>query len=138
MTTSFVDEEFECHDGTDVPSHLMANLQRLCDVLQAIRNEVGVPLNIISGYRTPGYNQRIQGAIDSAHMTAEAADVRPGRGVSPQELHDTVLEMYRKKKLPGLGGLGIYRTWVHIDVRKAADGHLRRWSGKGVGSERQE
>lgn len=130
-------DEFECHDGTGVPDHLLGNCQRLADTLTPIRLAAGVPLAIISGYRTKAWNDRVGGADDSAHMTAEAADVRPGRGMTPAELHDMILAHYKSGKLPILGGLGLYRSWVHVDVRKSADGHLRRWTGKGVGSERQ-
>lgn len=134
LTRNFSDLEFECRDGTEVPSLLMPNLQRLCDTLQPIRDEAGTPLAILSGYRTRAWNERVGGAKGSKHMTAEAADVQPMR-MTVRELADVILEMHRKGKLPGLGGLGIYRTWVHVDVAKATDGHLRRWSGKGIGSE---
>ena len=131
-------DEFQCHDGTDVPDNLLGNVTRLAGTLTLIRLAAGVPLAIISGYRTPDYNKRIGGAAQSTHMTCEGADVRPGRGMSPAELHDMILAHYQNKKLPDLGGLGLYRSWVHVDIKKAADGHLRRWTGKGVGSERSE
>lgn len=130
--------EFSCHDGTDVPDDLMPNLGKLIAVLDPIRVKWGAPISIISGYRTLEYNKRIGGAGQSTHMTALGADIRPTRGFNVQELHDFILNLWNAGELPGLGGLGEYRTWVHVDVKKAPDGHLRRWRGKGVGSERSE
>lgn len=136
LSAYFDSSEFDCHDGTDVPDELMGNLIRLGETLTHIRLAAGVPLAVISGYRTKAWNDRVGGAAGSAHLTAEAADVRPGRGMSPDELHTLILAHHKQGRLPLIGGLGLYKTWVHVDVRKAADGHLRRWTGKGVGSER--
>lgn len=128
-------EEFRCHDGTPVPDELLGNLTRLVHTLDIIRLAAGVPLNVISGYRTMAHNVAVGGARSSTHLTAEGADIRPGRGLSPDELHTLILTHFKHKRLPDLGGVGIYPSWVHVDIRKAADGHLRRWSGKGFGSE---
>ncbi len=135
LSAYFTSEEFDCHDGTAVPDHFLGNLVRLAETLTHIRLAAGVPLAVISGYRTPDWNARVGGAKGSAHMTAEAADVRPGRGMTPDELHSLILAHHKAGRLPLIGGLGLYPTWVHVDVRKAADGHLRRWTGKGIGSE---
>jgi uncharacterized protein YcbK (DUF882 family) len=135
LSPYFLSEEFSCHDGTDVPDELMPNLERLVAVLDAIRLRWGGPLSILSGYRTPDYNRRIGGAKASTHMTAEGADIIPGRGFEVKELHDLILHVYRGGELPLVGGLGEYKGWVHVDVHKVPDGHLRRWKGKGVGSE---
>jgi uncharacterized protein YcbK (DUF882 family) len=137
LSLYFFSEEFACHDGTEVPPALQGNLQRLVDTLTAIRHAVGVPLAVISGYRSPAWNARVGGAKNSTHMTAEGADVRPGKGMTVQELHDFVLHLKKAGELDDLGGLGLYlaSNWVHVDVKKAADGHLRRWTGRGVGSE---
>lgn len=135
LSAYFDSSEFDCHDGTEVPDELMGNLVRLGEALTYIRLNAGVPLAVISGYRTKAWNDRVGGVDDSAHMTAEAADVRPGRGMTPAELHTLILAHHKAGRLPLIGGLGLYKTWVHVDVRKAADGHLRRWTGKGIGSE---
>lgn len=136
LSPHFDSAEFICHDGTDVPVELEPNLRRLVATADVIRRSADVPISVISGYRTPAYNARIGGAHDSTHMTAEALDGRPGLGLTILGLHAMILTLHRRGQLPGLGGLGLYPGWVHIDVRKPADGHLRRWSGSGVGSER--
>lgn len=138
LSPSFAIEEFACHDGTDVPSELVPNVADLCiGVLQPIRNKWGA-LTVISGYRTPGYNQRVAGAAKSTHMTGMGADIRPSKYADVAELARTIEAMHKAGELRALGGLGIYRGWVHVDIKHAADGHLRRWSGRGVGSEPSE
>lgn len=136
LSAFFDSDEFDCHDGTDVPDELMSNLRQLVGTLDRIRVRWGGPLAVISGYRTKAWNDRVGGAASSTHMTAEGADIRPTRGFDVQGLHNIILHMAETGDLPGLGGLGHYKGWVHVDVKKAADGHLRRWAGKGMGSER--
>lgn len=134
IARSFVLDEFECHDGTDVPDNLLPNVIELASkVLQPVRDVCG-PIVVISGYRTPEYNDRVKGAKNSTHLTAEGADVRAAQ-MPHAEFVATVNDMIQHGRLPRLGGMGVYRTWIHLDIRKAADGHLRRWNGKGVGSE---
>lgn len=128
--------EFACHEGTEVPAELMGNLQTLVDTLTVVRLAAGCPIAVISGYRTPAWNRRVGGADGSAHLEAKAADVRGSKSITVPELHELVLSLHREGELPDLGGLGLYPGWVHIDVKKAADGHLRRWRGRGVGSEK--
>lgn len=130
--------EFSCHDGSEVPERLMPNLGKLIATLDPIRVKWGAPIAIISGYRTPAWNIRVGGAGQSTHMLALGADIRPTRGFNVQELHDFILHLWGAHELPGLGGLGEYPGWIHVDVKKAPDGHLRRWRGKGVGSERED
>lgn len=139
MITSkhFTLDEFACHDGTQVPEAWEDRVQALCGVLDVIRETWGQPLKVVSGYRTWEYNQSIRGAKDSQHVQARAADVTtPGlneKGV--ERLHRLVLSLYRAEKLPGLGGLGLYPGWIHVDVR-AHGGHLAQWTGTGVGAEK--
>jgi uncharacterized protein YcbK (DUF882 family) len=52
------------------------NLRALCvNVLQPLRNHVG-SVEITSGYRSKGLNERIRGAKNSEHMYGLAADFR--------------------------------------------------------------
>jgi len=105
------------------------------DVLEPVRLRWGGPIQVVSGWRSEAWNTRVGGAKASTHMTGEGADIRP---VRPSELGgfiDMIEDMVREQVLPKLGGIGVYRGWAHLDTRKAADGHLRRWRGKGVGSE---
>lgn len=136
LSLNFGLAEFACHSGDDVPSDLLPNVQALVtDVLQPIRSSWNGLVTVMSGYRSLAWNTRVGGAKNSTHMTAKGADIRPSKIESVPFLHQMILDMYRRGELPELGGLGLYRGWVHVDTERAADGHLRQWKGTGVGSE---
>lgn len=59
------------------PEHVVANLAYLCGTtLQPIRDVIGAPLRITSGYRCPSLNEKIGGSKYSQHMQGQAADVQ--------------------------------------------------------------
>lgn len=140
-------EDFNCQSGAPVPMELQSRIEQLMATLDIIRDEWGGPISVVSGYRTPEYNQALSDASakrnggvsgvakDSQHIQARAADVRPSNATSERvaRLHDLILAMYSRGKLPGLGGLGIYRGWVHVDCRPKTGMHLARWAGTGMG-----
>ena len=78
LSKNFKVREFACKDGSD--EILIDNT--LVNVLQHIRNTLGVSLTINSGYRTPAYNKRIGGSSNSMHTKGMAADVY-ANGVDP-------------------------------------------------------
>lgn len=136
LSENFDLDEFDCHDGTPTPTVLAPYVQELATaVLQPIRTAWDAPIIVTSGYRTRTWNSKVGGARSSTHCEGRAADIRPVSIASVRALHEFVLGMYNRGDLPGLGGLGLYARWIHVDTRKRADGKLRRWSGKGVGSE---
>jgi len=137
ISPNFHLEDFACHDGTAVPEELVANVYKLVlEVLQPLRYMWAGPLIVICGYRTPQHNVAVGGALGSAHLEAMAADIRPESAAAVDNLHAMALANWTSGKLPALGGLGHYpERWIHVDTRKAADGHLRRWEGNRVGSE---
>ncbi len=136
----FKPAEFACHDGTPYPvawdDRWTLLVLRLCD---PIRRMWGAPLTVVSGYRSQAYNDSLiraghHPAADSQHIQGMAADLRPGPLEGDRdavlELHDMILRAHDVGQLPQLGGLGLYPPgeWVHVDILKATDGHLRRWS----------
>ena len=53
------------------------NLQQLCEnVLQPLRNHLGKPVVINSGFRSQAVNMAVGGAKNSQHMKGEAADIK--------------------------------------------------------------
>lgn len=138
VTPHFTSDEFDCHNGDAYPAdRIETHLRPLCLALEAVRDELSlmrgksVPLAIISGYRSPRWNERVGGVKASRHMEGDAADVR-AMGVSVEELHATALRLHRQGKIR-IGGLGLYKGWVHLDVRPGV--RLAQWTGSGVGSE---
>lgn len=129
-------EEFRCHDGTPYPEEWGDRWALLVGLWDDIRDLWGGPIDIVSGYRTPAYNASLlraghHPAADSRHMYGEAGDGRTqpdfGRD-TVLELHNKVLAAHAAGQLTSLGGLGLYQDWIHADVFKAPDGHLRRWN----------
>jgi uncharacterized protein YcbK (DUF882 family) len=121
LSTHFVIEEFDCHDGTKCGRREHNGLEYLCRTfLEPLRAKFG-PVHVNSGYRTPTYNREIGGATNSFHIYSahdgndQAADITCERG-SPQLWH-AFLNGIRNKKRGGKGGLGLYRTFVHVDLR---------------------
>lgn len=53
----------------------VANLRALADVLDMFREELGCPIFVNSGYRTPEVNGAVNGAPDSLHKRGRAADI---------------------------------------------------------------
>jgi uncharacterized protein YcbK (DUF882 family) len=135
VTQHFRAQEFACHDGTAYPAEwIPERLAVLCRVLEVIREAVGQPILILSGYRSPAYNEARRRnsagvAKDSQHVHGRAADIRV-RDLPSSDLHATILRLHREGKLPEMGGLGLYRGWVHVDVRPGD--RLARWNGEGV------
>lgn len=100
-------KEFACKDGSQVvfiDSYLVS-------ILDILRNEVGKPVIINSGYRTPPRNKEVGGAKYSYHMRGMAADIRIN-GMSAKEIADKL-----NKIIPYECGIIVYNTWVHIDTR---------------------
>lgn len=81
----------------------------------------GRPIFVTSGYRTRATNERLrQQGLDAArnsfHLRGRAVDVRIP-GVEPAS-------MARLGSFLGLGGVGVYATFVHLDI-----GPRRLWRG---------
>ena len=112
---NFKVNEFACTDGSD-PVFVAPELVR---VLQKIRNHFGKPVNINSGFRTVTKKQAVGGAQYSQHLLGTACDCTV-KGVSPAKV-----AAYAETLMPNKGGIGIYKTFTHIDVREVKS----RWNG---------
>jgi len=99
--------EFECKDG----SHQVVVDDKLIELLQKLRDRIGKPLIINSGYRNPEHNKRVGGSSNSQHLYGKAVDV------STNNLDITPTELAQLAKEIGFDGIGIYRNRVHMDVR---------------------
>lgn len=121
LTKDFELIEFVCKDGTAVPDSFMQNVKELAENLQVLRDELGEPIRINSGYRSPSYNRRIGGKPASKHLLAQAADITV-KGRTPRQLAAIIERLIRTGKMKQ-GGIGLYPGFVHYDVR----GTRARW-----------
>ena len=115
LSTNFKVKEFACSDGSD-PIFIDSEL---VTILQKIRTHFGKAVTITSAYRTPTHNKNVGGTTYSQHLYGRAADISI-RGVSPSKV-----SAYAEELLSGRGGVGIYNTFTHIDVRDSKS----RWIG---------
>lgn len=109
LTGNFKVSEFACKDGSDAV--LVA--PRLVMVLQTIRDHFEAPVTISSGYRTPQYNTKVSGVVHSQHCYGTAADIVV-KGQTPK-----AVAAYARQLMPDWGGVGIYKSFTHVDVREA-------------------
>lgn len=93
------------------------------DKLQAFRTEIGKPFIInfgesrLRGWRSWKENSRIDGKL--YHPQGLAADITV-EGMS-------ILELARAAKKFGFTGIGMYDTWVHVDMRPMLDDRIVVW-----------
>lgn len=121
LTENFDLSEFACKDGTPVPTEFLENVTLLSKNLQVLRDRLGEPVHVNSGYRTPVYNAKVGGEKNSYHKKAMAADITV-KSKTPKEVHEVIEQLIAEKKMKQ-GGLGLYPGFVHYDVR----GHKARW-----------
>ncbi len=110
-------------DGVDVPEKYYGNAQELMNNLDALREYLGYPITISSGYRSPARNARIGGSRNSFHRVAMAADLT-SIFVSSRKMRDAIEKLIAEGKMKQ-GGIGFYPDFVHYDIR----GTRARWSG---------
>lgn len=107
LSRNFKLHEFACKDGTDTvlihPALIVA--------MQRIRDEIGQPLTINSGFRTVAHNDAIGGAPKSFHLYGMAVDLS---GVEPDRIFKVASKLgYTARK---------YSTFCHVDI-----GEYRIW-----------
>lgn len=122
--TYFDDYEFSCKchrhavdgEGHNVLDHIID--KRLVDLLDRIRERIGQPLHISSGYRCEEHNAEVGGVPNSFHVQGIAADIWAD-GYSVDALAEIAVE-------EGADGVGRYYgdEFVHVDVR----GYAARWT----------
>ena len=116
LAENFKVKEFACNDGSDT----VLISDDLVELLQKIRDHFGVAVVINSGYRTSTYNKKVGGATNSQHVKGTAADIVV-KGVDP-----LTVGQYVEYIMPDHGGIGVYQTFTHVDVRTSRS----RWDNR--------
>lgn len=90
----------------------IVNLYRLCDkVLEPARKELGRPITVTSGYRSPELNKAVGGVSNSQHLTGCAADLKCTNLV---ELFDVLSENPEIDQL--LFEDNGVTLWIHVSI----------------------
>lgn len=121
LTKNFDSEEFDCKDGSEMPEEVLRKIKILAENLQVLRDYLGEAITINSGYRSPEYNKKINGAVKSQHLLGNAADIVVDNK-TPQEVFEAIEELQDQGKMV-IGGLHAYDTFTHYDIR----GYSARW-----------
>lgn len=130
------------HEQFTPPDWVVANLKTLCEnILQPLRDEIGAPIRITSGYRCPRVNAAANGRYDlinkdgttkvkqtSQHTKGEAADIE--LWVGGREKNSKLIESLREIVRGGAQfdqlikeyGTPEEPSWVHISYK---EGRLR-------------
>ena len=125
LTKNFYLDEFQCKDLSDIPLEVFDNILELADNMQVIRDILKRPITVNSGYRSPEYNDNvIGGAKGSKHKLGQACDFTV-KGLMPNEVAKAV-KMLITEMLISQGGVGMYDTFTHYDIR----GTKARWDNR--------
>lgn len=108
----------------------LPNLKRIASVLQQIRDHFradSVTIHDHGGLRPPELNEIAKGEDGSRHLYGEAADIKvykDGKQIPPSQVYEYA------KSLADVGGVGLYSTFTHVDVRPRKPGALpAMWRG---------
>jgi uncharacterized protein YcbK (DUF882 family) len=123
MTKNFKLKEFECKGGCDMPLEVYENIIKLASQLQFLRDYTGRPITINSAYRCPEHNAKVGGSKTSQHLLGKAADITI-QSLKPAEVFVLIEDLIDMGHMLQ-GGLGLYDTFVHYDIRKTK----ARWNG---------
>lgn len=107
VSPHFKAKEFQSKDG----SEYLLIATELIETLENIRNHFNAPVIINSGYRTPSWNSKVNGASNSYHCKGMAADIVV-KGRSSKEVAKYADSIMKQ------GGVIRYTNFTHIDVRE--------------------
>jgi hypothetical protein len=98
-----------------VQSNQWFNAIRLLHRINLLREELGTPLSVTSGYRSPEHNKRIGGSPNSNHTQCLAIDIADGNGKLKARLMANNNELLIK--------FGLYMedpkdtpSWAHLQI----------------------
>lgn len=99
---------------------------RAVNTLKVLRDDVVPavgPIEVVSAYRTPAYNEVAGGASRSKHLEFSAVDVIPQEEIDRDELHSKLKAVWNDQGPAKEIGLGLYDgVRFHIDT-----GGFRTW-----------
>jgi len=100
--------ELSCRCGGEFCEGEYWHAPDFLDALQALRRKIGKPLQLTSAHRCPQWNAYVGGAPLSQHKQL-AVDIH-------LRAHDR-FALLQNAKLLGFSGLGLARTFLHLDRR---------------------
>ena len=106
-------------DNSIKHEHVKNNIKALViNILQPLRDYLGVPININSGYRCLKLNELVGGKPTSQHVNGEACDFTV-EDYEPIEIARLIVEL----KLP-YDQLGVYDSFIHVSYNSRERGQV--------------
>ena len=103
-------------DNTPTPA-VVENLKRLCETLEQVRNVLGRPVIITSGYRSPAVNAAVGGTATSQHCFGLAADITVP-GMTPLQ----VCQAIQRAGIQYDQLIHEFEAWTHISIPAVGKG----------------
>ena len=123
----FKEKEFACKCCGQLPPLARENVKALVsEVLDPVREKLGMPIVVNSGYRCEKHNKDVGGVKNSQHLKGEAADV-------------TCSDLKRLKAIIIENGkfdqLITYPTFLHVSYKRTGGNRHQRLKKGGAGYE---
>jgi uncharacterized protein YcbK (DUF882 family) len=113
LRKNFSRKELECHCGCG-----LCNISdELLDILQSMRDEIKIPIDISSGFRCKEYNFRVGGVENSQHILGTAVDILTNK-YTATEYAKLLKAVFTRDKIKGLG---FGKGFLHIDIRESKE-----------------
>jgi uncharacterized protein YcbK (DUF882 family) len=111
LTPNFRRSEFVCPCGCGFDSIAAF----LVTGLQALRDSIQRPVEVLSGCRCPAHNAAVGGAVHSRHLLGQAADIK-APGMTAREVYAAATRISQFRGF----GVDDERGFLHVDVRETA------------------
>ena len=109
------EEYFNTQDTSELTHEDYCNAIKLLVQVNKLREHLGLPFVVTSGYRSPSYNKSINGAKNSSHCRAAAVDIadRDGKLYAAVTANSNKLlveyDLYAEDRLDA-------PTWLHLSI----------------------
>ena len=123
----FKEKEFACKCCGQLPPLARENVKALVEViLDPVREKLGMPIVVNSGYRCERHNKDVGGVRNSQHLRGEAADVTCA---NLPRLKALIIENGRFDQLIDYG------TFLHVSYKRIGQNRHQRLKKGGAGYE---
>jgi len=106
MMKYFNYEEF---DSPDIQGSGQLMDSRILSMLDEVREKLGKPIRINSGYRTTRHNAEVGGKAKSSHLKGLAVDIACNTSRDRYSLLEAL-------KSVGFNRIGIAKSFIHVDI----------------------
>ena len=123
----FKEKEFACKCCGQLPPLARENVKALVsEVLDPVREQLGKPIVVNSGYRCEKHNKDVGGVRNSQHLRGEAADIHCEDN---EKLKQLIIENGKFDQLI------TYPTFLHVSYKRTGGNRHQRLKKGGAGYE---